>query len=414
MNVITLILAIFFIPSAFGIVQYPYLYPIGDVESLMSNTGVGLRKSRGGAAYNPASLSRLTGADISASASTYNVMDSKTSTAEGLKSFKGFAPIPNMVFSGTQFSWGYGALTALVPTNIEVSTRYEIWIPEENTYGNLIFTDKVEELILGLSAGIPLNDNWAIGMNLYAHVYGESSTEGLIFLEDDAPVKGGARNRQLKNSVYSLQPIIGVHHSPWNEFFWGLRIQFPTIKITGSGTIYEECLFASKYCKDFDNNGSPDYDQKETEYDTDYQVPFDFVLGFNFKPWKNHRFLLDLGYQLATEFEKFPGLVEYDVKTKNQGRGSFGYWWNINEQYSLLVGLKWNPSPKIENDIPSSLPPINFFGGSLGIYKEGKVTTTGVGFYYYKSRTDHKMWGEVDDPSRVILWGLILTSGIRF
>ena len=88
MNLIALILAIFTIPSAFGIVQYPFLYPLGDVEALMSNTGTGLRESRGGVAYNPASIARLEGADLSASANTYNIMDANTNTAEGLKSFK--------------------------------------------------------------------------------------------------------------------------------------------------------------------------------------------------------------------------------------------------------------------------------------------------------------------------------------
>jgi hypothetical protein len=414
MNLIALILGLFFISDAFGIVQYPYLYPIGDVESLMSNTGVGLRKSRGGAAYNPASLARLTGSDISASANTYNFMDSYTETDEGLKDFKTFSPIPNSVFSGTQFKWGYGAFSVLVPTNIEVSTRYELKVPDY--FGaNLVFTDKIEETLIGGAVGVPFGINWGVGMTLYLHNYGETSTEGLILTDTNTPVAdGAARNRQLKSSVYSIQVALGVHHSPFNEFKWGLRVQFPTIQVGGSGTIYEECLLDAELCEDYDGTGDPNYHQSEKDYDTNYKVPFDFVLGLNFRPWKKHRFLLDIGYQLATEFEKFPGLLEYNVKTKNQARGNFGYWWNISKSYSLLFGLKWNPSPKLENDIPSALPPINFFGGSIGVYNEGEVTTTGVGFYYYKSRTDHKVWGEVDDPSRVILWGLILTSGIKF
>jgi len=414
MKLIALIIGILLIPNAFGIVQYPFLYPIGDVESLMSNTGVGLRRSRGGAAYNPASLARLTGKDISASANTYNIMDSKTTTDEGLKSFKTFAPIPNMLFSGSQFSWGYAAFSVLVPTNIEVSTRYVLNVPNYVS-ANLVFTDKIEETLIGGAAGIPLGLNWAVGMSLYLHTYGETSTEGLILTDTGSPVsEGAAKNTQLISSVYSLQAIIGVHHSPYNEFKWGLRVQLPSIQISGSGTLYQECLLAPDLCNDYDGNGDPNYDQSETEFDAKYEIPFDFVLGFNFRPWKKHRFLFDFGYQLATHFEKVPGLSEFEVKTKNQGRFSFGYWWNINEKYSLLFGLKWNPSPKVENEIPSALPPINFSGGSIGLYSEGDVTTTGVGLYYYRSRTDYNVFGTADDPSRVLLWGLILTTGIKF
>ena len=117
---------------------------------------------------------------------------------------------------------------------------------------------------------------------------------------------------------------------------------------------------------------------------------------------------------MATDFYKFPGYEEFHIKTRDQVRVNVGYWWNLTTDWSALAGLKWNPSPKVENPIPSALPPINFFGGSLGVYYEGNYTTTGGGLYYYKSRTDYKVFGEADDPSNVVLWGLILTTGIKF
>ena len=299
-----------YISKAFCILQYPLLLPQGELEALMANTGAALKGSTGGVIYNPASLSEIQGSKVNAGVNTYNFIDSQNVTDQGVKSFNTFTPIPTTLFYGTKFGSSFLALSIIIPESLKVNSRFVVdQSTSGDVSGNLVFSETSEEQLINISWASHLSENFSLGISGTYYVFSEESTSAYI-----AQGAAGTESKTLQQSlkVSNLLLNLGIQHTVSPVFTWGLTAKSPSKKLSGSGNIFTETLDSS--------SGTPV--KEENDYSTNHDIPWDFILGLNLNSSIKSHFFIDIGYQLAEEFDAYSGLntSKNQMEFKNQGR----------------------------------------------------------------------------------------------
>ncbi|HEY0253066.1 MAG TPA: hypothetical protein VGC41_16135, partial [Kofleriaceae bacterium] len=242
MKLVVVVTGLALTARAYGDVSNRDFLPFGERAGQLGNAGL---TTAGGEAvfYNPANLTRIEHASLALSTSTYLrfSVDSKNALVVGGQdqpfSASGFVPIPAAVISTYKLGSFSAATAILVPEALDFKNR--VTLGGGGLAVTVLEQRQVEQLMLGAALAHPIADHLSIGISAFAM----RDKEGQYSL---TRVTNGMESLEVTQnedtSVISVSAILGVYYEPTPELGLALRVQSPTVRITGSTDLYSSQL----------------------------------------------------------------------------------------------------------------------------------------------------------------------------
>lgn len=406
---IILSLLLWFAGPAHADIQSFVVIPLGDREALLGNAGVALEHSTGGMFYNPAGLAGIEKSRLSASGTTYAVVEATSDTASGPLSFREISAVPNMLVSSRKVGQWTLAFGILVPVVLQVNAYFEAAFPLTNGTTSIAFTSRQEENYIGVSAARTLSKYWDAGLSLFLHRYSESSLSSNQVRPNGGAGVEAALSQQKDIETMDLVAVLGVQNRVTPNLRWGARLQGESYQIRGKAKIYEEVFVA--------NGGSTNRSLIKDDYDANNRLPFDLLSGIDWQFAPKHNLVADLGLNAPMSVHTVPNTkFNQAVRTRSKLRGNIGYAYTISDHWKAMTGLEWAPS-QIDRVSTTDSPVArqNWFGGTLGVYNQSGNVSTGVGAYYMTARVNTDFFGRTpDDRTGFRLWGVVISTSLDY
>ncbi|MCB0805753.1 MAG: hypothetical protein KDC05_08125, partial [Bacteroidales bacterium] len=331
----------------------PNILPLGDKESLMANTGTGGLGSVGAVYYNPAALTEVEGNSLSLSGSAYLQF---RFSAKPVASFfgtdlnyegTGYQSIPTSVIYARPVKNWHLAYSILIPMafNFEGTTTWNI--PVENSHLKLKMLQNYDESVFmgGITAARTIGKSWSVGISLYGQSYSYLSTIDLrgSIVENPGMILQTTDRRTL-NPVNLL--VIGGIHKKLGDLSLGLRLQAPSVYITGKGSYYDYSY----------NNfgGTTNIETSETEIESVtgyFKTPADIRLGTTYRPTGRWLLAVDAAYRFSLAYDIYNSdelTVRENLKGNYRINAGTEYRWS--EKINLYAGASYTPTTKKETD----------------------------------------------------------------
>lgn len=397
----------------------PNLIPMGQSAAYMGNTGVGSTRDTSAVFYNPAGLANLESTQVSLTGSAYFMFEISMDGAFNIESqnipydVSGFSAIPHSLVSTFKFANETFAISVLVPESLQLSTTKSF--QTTNFTGTLVPVSLTQSIWVGLSHGHRLTKKWTWGTSLWGIYHSDLNTTSANFQYQDGSQIVVSETERTKFQHMSVAATLGTYYQ-FNEA-WGLgfKVQSPNLKVHSEVEYYRKTTSV--------NTGAAPGSQitiSNTQFqdqDGEYKLPTDLALGISFQPSGKFLALLDVSYQLATEYSPIPRLgTKNHVKTTPTPRLNTGIQWNIRDRLPLFVGAFYNPSALgdttvvAENEIRADL-----WGGSLGIsYNSNENSQSGIGIFYGQGTGITRNSSGQELPARIRFGGLLLSTSYIF
>lgn len=381
------------------------LYPLGEAESQMANTGVAVRGSSGSAFFNPAGLASLRERSLSLSGNTF--MQFKTDAKPFLVldgkdldfSASGTQVVPSsLVSTWTEGPWTM-AFSVYVPELLRTSfiqnfptTNFEIELSRAIDYQFLLF---------GLSAGGSFTTSLDFGAGCFFSQYQSSQMVSLV-----AKPKSGTGQAVIINNYNSIdtkgflcQAGLQMNSSETNRL--GMVLKLPIIQISGQGKY-------SRFTQDVAGARAATGIQDKA---AKYSVPMDLSIGLSNTSINGVNFLFDLSYQFPEDFEAIEGL---SARTKAVGtfRYSAGIEYLLKENFKVRGGYGYNPGAiEILADGDARE---NYQIFTTGIQYSSGPSTTGIGFYKADSKGESRLSATRMGSIQTSVTAIMLNTGFAF
>ncbi|NVK26571.1 MAG: hypothetical protein HWE14_00940 [Flavobacteriia bacterium] len=364
------------------------LMPLGDIESLIGNTGTGGVHSTGAVYYNPAALTDLSGTNFSFSGNAYFRFQFKSKpflTIQGEElDFEGSAyrSLPSSLISTK--NWGDWTLgfSLVIPSSFYIEGK-EFW--QLNNAGdplNIQAQHNFSEdyFLAGFSAARKLGNGWSVGGTLTGQYYYYLSTVGVnIYSVNNPSIVSVTSNRQTLES-YSLYLNVGILKR-WEKFSMGLRVITPSIRLSGSGDFY-----AFNY-----TSGTPSQEIDIIGGRVHKVTPVDFRLGFTYNFNENWMWAVDGAYTLETEHNYYDGQAPVDESSPSNLRISSGVSGTVKEGRDVYFGMSYNPYRANLNGREVTQSLVSVTGGSR--IQIGKSMNS-IGVFYAIAGLESEFFGE--------------------
>lgn len=382
------------------------LFPVGESEALMSNTGVALSGSAGAALFNPAGLASLKQNKLSLTGNTYMAYSSE------LK--------PIVIYDGQDVNFRLSG-TQAIPASF-ISTWYkEPWtlaftvaVPElvrsssisnyETPNYDLLISQMTDNqfMMIGFGAGTQL-ENFDVGAGCFLGNY--TSSTNITFAAEPKPASGiphaeiSSSHRQM--DVKNLLCHVGVQKN-WNEHNrWGLTLRLPSAHLEGKA---QYSVFSQDNAGNRESSGLL---KKPARYD----IPMDLSFGFANTSFDRATLLADVSYQMK---QTYTSIEDVETPTENKGvlRYNLGFRYQLREHVSLVGGYALNPGSTVltnQGDLNE-----DFQSYSLGFESRQGPASMGLAFFRATSSGQSLLTPNRNSSLRSEASAIVLTTGFVF
>lgn len=382
--------------------------PMGDGEALMANTGTGGIGSPGAVFYNPGALTMLDGTSFSLSGSAYMQFSIKASPIAKIGNTEldyeanGFQTIPTSVVLVRQKKEWRLAFSVLIPYefNYEGPTNWTVPLNNQDINLRLIQNYREKIFFAGLTAARKLGNGWSFGMTMNLQTYDLLSfTDLSTTIVGNQSVLIRSTNRQ-DIKVNNLYVIAGIHRTfeKWNM---GLKVDLPTVKITGTGQYYDY---------NFSNvNGSGEgVEINEEDIGANYEMPLSVRFGATFKPNSKWTMVADIGHAFDNRYNNYDvSNVGQEEKAKGTLRTSLGMQYQLKEKTSLHGGFA-HAFAKI-NDSDQ-----DFWSGFMAVKFLTAHVESSFGLFYTQEQGDEEASDGLISHQTSTFYGVFLGTNYKF
>lgn len=407
---ISLSFTTFLFANAPGLENRNY-FPMGEKELFSANTGTAGFESAGAIYFNPAALNEITQNKLSLSASSYFYFHMET-TPQDIKDGQdlnyqssAFNSVPSSVISVMQFDGATYAFGVMVPQSYALENM-TVWTTPSTT---IYFEEKMEDsdLWILLSRSKKIDENWAWGLSFMAQKHYQLMVSMITNVNPTG--QDFTSNGRSQINVWNSSLILGIQYVN-NQMKYGLRVQSPSLRVSGTGDLYSSNTSTT----------AVNYDPvviNRTDIKANHDVPMDFAFGVNYALTKNFSLMSDISYQLATSFRSLedPSIdlsqsPEIERKTKAMWRASVAAEFKPNDKIEIISGCNYTPSASI------GFEKLDFLGFNLGGYYKTKTTKNGAGIFIANLKGESPV---VDNPGRissttVSIYGAVLSTSYLF
>jgi long-subunit fatty acid transport protein len=394
-------------------IQNRNLLPIGERASMLGNAGV---CSPFGEAvfYNPANLTRIDYPSLSVSGSTYLRYDVSVKPALVIDGrdqpfdASGFVAIPSTVTSTYKFGNWWASTAILVPEAIDYKNR--VTFESTNIHATLLQQRQVESLWVGGAIAHKLGDRAAVGLS----IFGSRNKEAQItFTRIEAMDEMFQSMENTDTQVVNASAILGLYYSATPALALGLRVQTPTIRISGTSDIYRSSV-------DTGNAMTPPQGTEQVieGANASRPIPADITVGGSYHVSARLELVADVGFQLpatATQLDD-PDAGKVTIDAKLAPRVGVGAELEVATKKWLRLGAMYNgsaiPSPKSDADLPRS----DYFGITAGFAFQKDRTVTSLGLFGLQANTEAFVSGASpprEADARTRLYGGLLAFSYR-
>ena len=357
---------------------------IGDRAAGMGGAFTALTDDPSSVAYyNPASVARMKGSSLSASASVYHKYDTNfgqdvdildASQRVNRGSFRTIASSGGSLVSYGNFAYG---LSVIVPD-------YEYFAGEisssksstEQTTTYLQYQD--ESLWVGPTIGLNISDTSSVGMTVYytSRNFLRSTIDQKIV--DGSPKQIISYNEENTSTNNSVVFIFG-YYKKWDNYSFGVSLQMPSIEINGNAYILKTNL---------DTNDTDSFDlTSENSVKNDMPIASKLSFGFAYEEPKNKTISFDINIHGPNEHYDY-GDESYSTKIDALQTINFalGFEYYIKSFLSWRAGLYSNftPRPEVNNANPvkhSEHVDMWGFSSNFAFWNSDKISFTFGGYY---------------------------------
>ena len=359
-------------------------YIVGEQAAGMGGAVTALCRSVDACFFNPAGLADSPGSTISLSASLYGFyryeVDSGWNPDEDVK-INSFVTIPSTFGSIWKVSEAISvALSAFVPDRLS-SNDLEVF-PDTDHYFKYSKDDQT--LWIGPSIGFHITPDLSVGISLFG------AYRTFSFFQEYHAFAGNVGfsiSRDIKYYDLSLVGILGIRYSLSEAWSLGLRIQAPSIHLTGDGEYLNQVVSPTITGKNYIDHG-----------ETENKLPTSITGGIGYESPMEYAFGLDVTYHFPTSFNRFSGYDqnglygEYRLRRLGTCNVNLGGEYYVIDRYPVRFGVFTNLSsaPKVDSEDPNWDYPahIDKYGITLSVGRETENTSTNIGINY--------VWGEGD------------------
>jgi long-subunit fatty acid transport protein len=392
----------------------PNLVPLGENESFMGNTGIGLANDTGAVYYNPAGLTLLPSGRVSVSGAVYLAFATHTDALVNVDSTNvpfdasGFNTIPSTYVATRRVGDWVLALSVLVPDSIKLNNRLPFSTP--NTRDNIVYSLETSELWLGLSAAHKLDDAWSVGLTLFGIQHEETQTLGLD-LQNAANASVFASSIQQSDlETLGLVAVAGVSYAASDWLRLGLRAQTAFLQVSGSGTSYQVTHALT--------SATPTTSGEDVSGTANYAMPFDFGLGAALMPADWLTLAADASVGLGTSYTPLPqsSIFNQSVTLKVTPRFNFGVEARPTPAVPLRFGAFFDPSASGGHPGDAGYSSEDYYGVTAGVGLNDEHVRTCAGGFYIWSTGSATPSGETGTtaPIRSHGEGVLLTTAYSF
>jgi len=360
-------------------------YIVGEQAAGMGGAVTTLCRSVDACFYNPAGLSDSPGSTISLSASLYGFYNFKVTDGwfpEEDVDIDSFVTIPSTFGSIWKISDGVSmALSAFVPDRSS-SNDLETFSEPDHFFK---YNKDDQTLWIGPSIGCDITSDLSVGVSLFGAYRTFSYFRDYLLIVGDS---GVGLSQDIKYHDLSLVGVFGVRYLLTENWKLGLRVQAPSIHLTGDGEYLYKVVSPDGVAGVYVDDG-----------ETENKLPTSITGGIGYEAPKKYAFGLDVTYHFPTSFNRFSGddqngiYREYRLEREGTCNVNLGGEYYVKESYPIRIGFFTNlsSSPKVEVDEdPNTEYPahIDKYGITAGISRETEHTTMNIGINY--------VWGKGD------------------
>lgn len=352
------------------------LFPIGERESVLANTGI-TSPTAGAVFYNPANLARIDHSEISMSGTTllrFSVDADAFAVVEGVNQpFKasGLLTIPASLASTYDLGEFALATAILVPDAFEIDniTTFE----GNQTRVTVMNKQRRQDLWLGASLARRFGDV-SVGLSAFGVQTTASAVVMLNQVDETMPDLVNQLILNSRTSVLGATAVAGAHWQVTPLIGVGARVQSPLLEFKESSELYFSRI---------DSTAMPVQTEDTFEEDEVLSVlPWDVGVGISIRPTPTLEIVADANMQLPGKYTTLVG-EDVDDTTDTTVRASAGVEWAINQTFALQGGFLYNPSaaPPTSDEQAHE----DYAGGTLGISRRSGRTRTGIGAFFMQS-----------------------------
>ncbi len=352
---------------------------IGDMAAGMGGAFTGLTGDPAACSYyNPATLARMKGTSLSASANIYNKYDSEYGDYSGFSGGTGrinrgnFRSIPASAGSVAAFGPFAIGLSIIVPDYDFFSGPVKSQ-ELQNTSLNILD----ESLWVGGNMAVNLSDVSSVGLTVYytSRFYQKSLIDNFKRSNGTAVLNSEEKTFNNNSIVY----LLGYYHRFNSRWSAGTSLRFPSIEVHGRGSYFATSI-------DTQATNEPTQVAKN-ELPSETRIPMKAAFGVAYQEAGKRTFSFDVTYFGK---ERYYDLDDLDARELVENveiwNFSLGAEFFLKHWLRLRTGLFTNFSshPPISNDISERRSDhIDMWGFStnFGIFTSDKVSFT-IGGYY--------------------------------
>lgn len=403
------VLFVFLIPffSAQAYYENPNIYPLGEKEAFMANTGVALSGSTGAVLFNPAGLVGIKTSKVSMSANSYLSVKTKYAPLDNVDgtdlnfTSNGVLAIPSSLVSVQKLDAWTLAFSVLVPEQTQLN---DMSVYETTNFNEQIILSVRSQLVLiGLSAANHSHNGYDYGFGCFVTNY--SGTQNRSVVAEPKPATGLTQTGFASDAAtVEVQGLIcsgGVQKDYDEKWHWGASVRLPFIRSSGSAKIFsfEQSAAGGAASSSIQN------------FDINYEIPMDVAGGVRYQAYDNLQLYGDASYQFAMDYKAIAAATS-SVESRGTLRLNFGAAYQYSEKFKFYGGLASNPGAGVlrsAGDLKEDFTAITF-GGEL----IQKFSTTGVGIIVANSSGESILSTGNKGGISTSVFGILLSGGFSF
>lgn len=350
---------------------------IGDMAAGMGGAFTGLTGDPAGCSYyNPATLSRMQGTSLSATANVYHKYDTEYGASQDVTGASGrinrgsFRSIPASAGSVASFGPFAIGLSIIVPSHDFYSGSVKV---EGDKDLSLNISD--ESLWVGGNMAINITENSSVGTTVYytSRLYDKQ----LVEYTRKAGATAAQTTEEKTFSSNSLIYILGYYYRFDENWSVGFSLRPPSIQVYGRGSYFYSVV---------DTQASTATQQSRDNIPSESRTPLKFSTGIAYKKSGKYTFSFDASYYGRERYTDVDdSLVAELVENKEIWNFALGSEIFLKHWLRLRSGIFTNFSshPEIK-EVPYRRPDhIDMLGFSLnfGVFTSDKVSFTFGGYY---------------------------------
>ncbi|MBL7545275.1 MAG: outer membrane protein transport protein [Bdellovibrionaceae bacterium] len=392
------------------------LFPLGEKEMFMANTGVALTESSGNVFYNPAGLALTQATKLSLSSNSYFNSKTEYKSIQILDdtnfpfSTSGSQSIPSTLVSawkGEKMAW---AFSILVPHQLKIQDAALYKTANYETV-QVARVQSFQILMIGGTWAGALSATTRLGGSCFYTTYQTNQQFDFSATpKDSSALKPAVINSFFNSEISGGICHVGLQHDVTELLHWGMTVKTPLLTSSKKGT-------SSQFIQEPTQGAFKAEGPKEIT--PQVEIPGELSAGIKLNVSERLKLYSDINYQLEASYNDGNQLSE-KFEHAATFRYSGGVQFKISPKNDLLAGFAYNPSSLKK---PESEAFENYFVGSLGVQSQTENSVLGVGVFIAQSygeivnsklNTSFQETETFKSEVRTAVTGFLISSGFSF